>query len=641
VGAERLVTVIGPGGIGKTRVALAVCGRLEPTFRDGVEFVQLASVTDTALVPATLALALRVEQPADVELAEAVVRALEQRELLLCLDNLEQLLETAPFLGDLLSRCPGLRLLVTSRSPLNLAGEHEYALQPLQTDEALELFAARARAVSPAFSVNDHEETVRAICERLDRLPLALELAAGRVRVLSPPGLLARLEQALPLLTGGPRDHPERQQTLRAAIDWSYRLLDADEQRLFRAVSVFLGGFGLDAAVAVSAQDELELLDPLSTLIEHSLVRRREQDGEPRFFLLETIREFAAEQLEASGAVREARRRHAEYYLDLAEPGSLPLDSDEATAWLARAEVERANLRAALGWLIEHGTVDQALTLGRRLSSLWLHRGPLAEGSDWLERVLSRSGGDGSLRASALGRAGLLASRRGRYAEARQFLSESLAFWRSVDARSEIATDLIRLGFVTSAAGDFPEARSAWEEALELARQLDDKRITSSALINLGELARLAGEFPAARAYYEESLQLDLERNSGHAVALTRLNLGGLALDEADDVQAEQHVLAALESSLATASDATTIACIAALAAVAARRGETLRAAQLLAAAEKQREQLGDVVTALDQPLIDATTALLEAHLDPDERVAAREQGRALTLEEAVAAALH
>ena len=580
------------------------------------------------------------EQLANVGLADAVVRALERKEFLLCLDNLEQLLEAAPFFGEVLARCPGLRLLVTSRSPLNLAGERAYPLAPLQTDEAIELFAARARAVSPAFSVADHEEMVRAICERLDRLPLALELAAGRVRVLSPPGLLARLEQALPLLTGGARDQPERQQTLRAAIDWSYRLLEPAEQRLFREISVFLGGFDLEAAATVSAQNELELLDPLSVLIEHSLVRRREQDGEPRFVVLETIREFAAEQLEASGAPHESRRRHAEYYLDLAAPGSLPLDTDEVTEWLARAEVERANLRAALAWLIEHGTVDQALILGRRLSSLWLHRGPLAEGSDWLERVRSLSGGDGALRASALGRAGLIASRRGAYSEARQLLSESLAFWRSIDARSEIAGDLIRLGFVTSAAGDFREARAAWEEALELARQLDDKRLTSSALINLGELARLEGDFAAARASYEESLQLDIERNSAHAIALTRLNLGGLALDEGDDVQAEQHVVAALESSVAIASDATTIACIAALAAVAARRGETLRAATLLAAAEKQREQLGDVVTALDQPLIDATTALLEAHLDREKRAAAREQGRALTLEDAIAAAL-
>ena len=438
VGSERLVTVTGPGGIGKTRLALAACGRLEANFSDGARFIQLASVTDPALVPATLALALQVEDGDD--LAEAIA----EKDLLLCLDNLEQLLDAAPFVGELLARCPGLRLLVTSRSPLKLAGEQEYPVQPLQVDEALELFAARARAVAPDVAVAEHEETIREICERLDRLPLALELAAGRVRLLSPPGLLARLEQALPLLTGGARDRPERQQTLRAAIDWSYQLLDQNEQRLFRTLSVFLGGFDLEAAVALSAQDELELLDPLSALMEHSLVRRREQEGEPRFFLLETIREFASEELEASGEADEARRRHAERYLDFAEPGSLPFDSDELTAWLSRAELERPNLRAALGWMIEHGTADQSLLLARRLSSLWIHRGPLAEGSDWLERALARSGGDGALRAGAVGRAGLIASQRGHYEEARQLLTESLEFRRRADEPGELASDLIQ-----------------------------------------------------------------------------------------------------------------------------------------------------------------------------------------------------
>ncbi len=633
VGADRLVTVTGPGGIGKTRLALAAAARLEERFQDGARFVQLAAVTDPALVPATLALALQVEDGDDL------VEAIAKKDLLLCLDNLEQLLDAAPFVGELLAHCPGLRLLVTSRSPLKLAGEREYPVQPLQADEALDLFTACARTVVPDFSAAEHEETIHEICERLDRLPLALELAAGRVRLLSPPGLLARLEQALPLLTGGARDRPERQQTLRAAIDWSYRLLDQDEQRLFRTLAVFLGGFDLEATVALSAQDELALLDPLSALMEHSLVRRREQEGEPRFFLLETIREFASEQLEAAGEADEARRRHAEHYLDFAEPGSLPFDSDELTAWLSRAELERPNLRAALGWLIEHGTADQALLLARRLSSLWIHRGPLAEGSDWLERALARSGGDGALRAGALGRAGLIASQRGRYGEARQLLTESLQFRRAADEPGELASDLIRLGVVTSAAGDFDGARAAFEEAVGLGRQLDDKRLTSSALNNLGELARLGGELAAARAYYEESLELELERNSAYAIALRRLNLGGLALEEGDDVEAERQVLAALESSLAIASDDTTITCIEVLAAVAARRGEAPRAVRLLAAAEVHREQLGFVLPASERPLVDATAAQAEPELDQAKLAAVREQGAGLTLDEAVAAA--
>ncbi len=633
VGTERLVTLTGPGGIGKTRLALAAAGRLEARFPDGARFVQLAAVTDPALVPASIALALEVEDGDD--LAGAVAG----KELLLCLDNLEQLLDAAPFIGNLLAQSPGLRLLVTSRSPLKLAGEVEYPLPPLETDEALELFTARARAVAPDFSALEHEETIRGICERLDRLPLALELAAGRVRLFSPPALLVRLDQALPLLTGGPRDLPERQQTLRAAIDWSYQLLNLEEQRLFRALSVFVGGFDLEAATANSAQDELELLDPLSALIEHSLVRRGQHNVEPRFFLLETIREFAVGQLEESGEADATRSRHAEYYLEFATPGSLPFDSDELTEWLPRAELERANLRAALDRLIEHGTPDQSLLLARRLSSLWIHRGPLAEGGDWLERALARPGGDGSLRAGALGRAGLIASQRGRYGDARELLSESLLFWRGADAPNELASDLIRLGVVTSASGDFEGARVAFEEAVGLGRQLGDKRLTSSALNNLGELARLEGRLATAREYYEQSLELELERGSAYAIALRRLNLGGLALEEGDDADAEQHVLAALESSLAIASDDTTLSCIEALAAVAARRGDAYHAAQLLGAAAEQREQLGFVLPASERPLIDATEELAETALDPDERAAARDQGRTLTLDEAVAAA--
>ena len=629
VRTERLVTLTGPGGIGKTRLAQAVCDGVE-----GARFVQLAALDDPALVPATVALALEVEEEA--EIAETI----GDSELLLCLDNLEQLLAAAPFVAELLARCPGLRVLATSRSPLRLTGEREYPLSPLRPEHAYELFAARALAVAPDVEPDEHRESIDAICERLDRLPLALELAAGRVRLLSPPGLLARLEQALPLLTGGPRDRPERQQTLRAAIDWSYRLLDEAEQRLFRAVSVFAGGFDLDAAVAVTGRDELDLLDPLSALIEHSLVRRREQTGEPRFFLLATIREFASEQLDASDEAEETRRRHAGHYLDFAEPGSLPYDSDELTEWLPRAELDRPNLRAALGWLIEHGTADEALLLARRLSSLWIHRGPLAEGSDWLERALARPGGDGATRAAALGRAGLIASQRGRYGEARQLLTESLGFWREAGAPSELASDLIRLGVVTSAAGDFDGARAAFEEAAELGRQLDDRRLTSSALNNLGEIARLTGDLATARTRYEESLALELERGSAYAIALRRLNLGGLALEEGDHDEAERHVLPALEASVALESDDTTLSCLEVVAAIAAGRGDGARAARLLAAAGEQRERLGFVLPASERPLIDATSASVEAMLDSVALAAAGEEGRALSLEDAVAVAL-
>jgi predicted ATPase/DNA-binding SARP family transcriptional activator len=629
VRAERLVTLTGTGGIGKTSLARAVCDRVE-----GARFVQLASLAEPALLPATLALALGVED------ADELVQALDGEEVLLCLDNFEQLLAAAPYVAGLLDRSPGLRVLATSRSPLKLSGEREYPLDPLPAADAAELFAARAAAVSPEFAPREHEDAIRGICERLDGLPLALELAAGRIRLLSPQGILDRLEQALPLLAGGPRDRPERQQTLRAAIDWSYRLLEPEEQRLFRALAVFRGGFDLAAAVALAGRDELDVLDPLSALIEHSLVRRREEGGEPRFHLLETIREFAAERLEAEGEAADARRRHAGHYLAFAAPGSLPFDSDELTAWLPRAETERANLRAALGWLVEQGKADEALTLARRLSSLWIHRGPLAEGGEWLERALALPGGEDAARAAALGRAGLVASQRGRYDEARRFLAESLDHRRRADEPAELASDLIRLGVVTSAAGDFEGAQEAFEEAVALGRSLDDKRLTSSALNNLGELARLGGDLATARARYEESLELDLERGSAYGVALRRLNLGALALEEGDLAEAESQVRAALESSVAVSADDTTLSCLEVVAAAAARRGELARAARLLAATEALRRELGFVLPASERPLIDATAALVEAGLAPGELGPARAEGAALGLEQAVSEVL-
>ena len=284
--------------------------------------------------------------------------------------------------------------------------------------------------------------------------------------------------------------------------------------------------------------------------------------------------------------------------------------------------------------------VDESLLLARNLSSLWIHRGPLAEGSDALGRALARPGGDGGLRARALGRAGLIASQRGQYDEAKRLLSESLGYWREADAPSELGTDLMRLGVVASGAGDFDEAREAFAEALELGRRIDDKRLQSSALNNLGEIARLGDDLATARARYEESLELDLERGSAYGVALRRLNLGGLALEEGDYERAEQQVLAALESSFAISSDDMSISCLEVLAAVAARRGDARRAARLLGAAEAQREHLGFVAPASEARLIDSTRELVERELAPEQLLASRAEGSALSMDEVVEALL-
>lgn len=638
VGSERLVTVTGPGGIGKTRLALAACERLHGRLEDGARFVQLASLTDPGLVPATVALAIELGERPGEDIPETLARALRKKELLLCLDNFEQLLEAAPFLGELLTRCPSLRLLVSSRSPLRLSGEREYPLAPLQPDEALVLFAERARSVVAGFSLETQEETVRAICDRLDRLPLALELAAGRVRLLSPPALLERLQRALPILAGGSRDLPERQQTLRAAIDWSYQLLDPAEQRLFRAVSVFLGGFTLEAAVAVSGDDEVDVLDPLSALIEHSLiVRRDEGDGEPRFELLETIREYAAERLEASGNADEARRRHADYYVNFAQPGSLDLWDDRLTAWLPDAERERANLRAALGWLLEHGTMNETLELGHRLGSLWQCSGPVHEGSALLQRILERPGGDPRLRAYALRAAGWLAHMRGDYGHARNLYADALALWRELDDQVELATELIDIGAVLSEEGDSAHASTVFEEALGLARQVGHTSAVALVLLNLGVNARAAGDYATARTRFDEALLLHRELGSAFGVWIATGNLGSVAVKTGDYDEAERQIVSALEAMRGFGSNPDVLDALRWFASLDAHRGEDCRAAVLLAAAEHQSEQLGLAVSPSDRRMIDEATALVEAQLERQELAAARERGRALTLEEAIA----
>jgi predicted ATPase/class 3 adenylate cyclase len=639
--SSRLVTIVGPGGIGKTRLALAACERLHANFEHGVRFVQLASLADPALVPSTVAREFEAEERPEEELLETLARVLQERELLLCLDNFEQLLAAAPFVGDLLSRCPGLRLLVTSRSPLRLAAEQEYLLPPLEEDEAMLLFAHRARASVPDFSVGEHAEAVLAICDRLDRLPLALELAAARIRLLSPPALLERLDRRLQLLTGGARDLPERQQTLRAAIDWSYHLLDRDEQRLFRRLSVFAGGFNLEAAAAVAQEDELALLDRLTALVQHSLVRRRSGAGaDGRFFLLETIREYASERLEHAGEARDTRRAHADFFLRFAEPAVLSIQHPDVLAWLPAGERERANLRSALAWLIDHDTADRALQLAHRMSALWYHHGPLQEGTELLERALGRSGGDARLRAQALRGAGRLEYARGRYPEARRIFSESTLLWQELDAPEEVARELSNFGAVAHHDGDLAAAQEAFVEALELARQLGEKPVQSAVLSNLGLVTKESGDLRSARAFYEESRRIDREVGDEYGLGIGTLNLGNLAGEEGQVEEASRHLVSALHAFRKLDVAEGVVACLESLAVLAVEQEQPRRGAVLLAVCDQQREQLGGVVPGIDRDRIEHFRELIHERLDPEELSVAQARGRSLSLEEGVDFAL-
>lgn len=589
----RLLTLTGPGGTGKTRLALQVAADLLDAFRDGVWFVNLAPISDPALVTPTIASTLDVTEVAGQVLLETLKAFLRNKQLLLVLDNFEQVLPAAPVVTDLVVTAPGLTVLVTSRTLLGLYGEHNVAVPPLKVPdrthlpplerlgqyEAVRLFTERAQAAKAGFTItNENAPAVAEICMRLDGLPLAIELAAARIRLLSPQALLQRLSNRLKLLTGGGRDLPVRQQTLRGAIEWSYSLLDTAEQTLFARLAVFVGGSTLEAVEAVcNAEDDLgvDVLDAIASLVDKSLLQQAEgSGGEPRFVMLETIREYAWERLEMSGEADAIGRCHAEYFLTVAERAAPELSGPPQAVWLQQLEVEHANLRAALVWTLSPaGKVDVALRLGGALGQFWIKRSYLSEGRRWLEAVHARSslaeaeaatsapvprvgGGvsDPSLRARVLLWAGMLASHQGDYVAARSRLDASVALWRGVEDRQATAQALNALGNTVSSQGDHPVARRHYQESLELWRELRDRRGIATVLTNQGMESLDQGDYATARALAEESLLLWREVGDRWAIALVLNNLGHVALEEGDYAAARVH-LGTQEQLLVPASD--------------------------------------------------------------------------------------
>jgi predicted ATPase/DNA-binding SARP family transcriptional activator len=492
----RLLTLTGPGGTGKTRLALAATTQLEPGFRDGALFVDLAPLRDPELVTTTLARAAGAEAQ-DVETLTGV---LGEQELLLLLDNFEHLLAAAPLVTRLLSTAPSLTVLATSRTALRLSGEHEYAVPPLAPKEAVELFGARAAALDSGFrSTENDEESVAEICAALDYLPLAVELAAARTRLLGLDAMRERIGQRLQLLTSGPADVPERHQTLRATIEWSHDLCSANEQILFRRLGVFAGGFTLDAAEAVCGAD----VEALSALVEQSLVRRR--DG--RFQMLETVREYALEQLHAAGEKAETRGRHAVHFLSLAEQLSPKLRGEGAEEAIELLEGEHDNLRAALDYMAESDATEQQLRLGKALGRFWYIRGYAAEGRARLEAALSGSSPhEREHRAGALRAVGLLTWRQGDYDTAERYATEGLSLAREIgDLENEISS-LSVLAAVVQSRDERERARALQEEYVGLARRLGRPRDISIGLNNLATIAYADGDQQRVRELFEESL---------------------------------------------------------------------------------------------------------------------------------------
>jgi predicted ATPase/DNA-binding XRE family transcriptional regulator len=529
--ATRLLTLTGPGGVGKTRLAVAVADRLRDRFADGIAFVALAPLNDPNLVLGTIAQSLGLRGESEQTLLDQIRAHLRVRQVLLVLDNFEHLIDATTLIADLLDICPGLSVIATSREPLRIRAEQEYLVPPLAfpdidhrpdvealgTYGAVELFIQRVRAVRPDFGITSGvAAAVADICRRLDGLPLAIELAAAWSGALAPNALLTRLEPALPLLTRGARDLPDRQRTMQRCIAWSHDLLTAEEQALFRHLSVFVGGFTLAAAEAVGGEDNSfspsppSVLAGIAALVDKSLLTSQESvTGEPRFGMLETIREFGLERLAARGEGAAAGRAHAAYVVALAEQAAEGLRGPDQIAWLGRLETDLGNVRAALAWAIAAEAAEEAMRIGTGLWRFWTSRGLRREGQTWVERAVALPGaGQSPARSQALYRLGSFAIDRGDFAAARDWFARSLELRRTLDDRAGIADALDALGVVAYQESDYRRARGFHEEALALRRVVGDPRGLALSLYNLADVTREEGDYAHARALYDESLAL-------------------------------------------------------------------------------------------------------------------------------------
>ena len=631
----RLLTLTGLGGIGKTRLAVAAASRVESEFEDGAVYVPLATIHDAELVAATMTQTL-LPGESGTSPAEALEAYLRERRLLLVVDNFEQVLEAAPLLARLLTVAPGLKLLVTSRARLQLSGEHEYAVPTLPVGDAVALFTDRARAVDPQFELSEtNADAAVELCARLEGLPLAIELAAARTKLMAPASLLDRLGSRLDLLAANKRDVPERHRALRTTLDWSYELLTSKQQRLFARLGVFVGGCSLQAAEAVFGAGEPSVLDDFSAVVDESLVRR--EATEPRFTMLETVRDYALERLRALGEEEEARRRHAEYFLAFAETSR----SGEQASWLAQLELEHDNLRAAQTFAHQRGDADMSLRFCVALWRFWQLHGHLDEGRRRLELGLDANpDSDPRLRARALNGAGVLAGEQGDFEAAAAFFEPALALARELDDHHRIAGVLANLGNLALFSGDFDEARRLYEQSLDHGALVGDTAIETIALENLGLVALDRGDLDEAVKRLEQSATIaaqnadDRARSSStRALAAVLIELG--ELERARELIAEGLVLARRLGELNGLAH-----CFDTFAGLAVNDGDPEGAALMFGAADALRSSIGALRPPDQQPLYERWLAAALSKLDTPVYAARYEDGQSLDLDEACALAL-
>jgi predicted ATPase len=729
----RLVTLTGPGGSGKTRLALQVAAELASDFAHRVWFVPLAHTRDAALVTTAIGQALGVAEGGQ-SLADGIRAALRDRQVVLLLDNFEHVAAAASVVAELLRHAPQLKVLITSRLALRLHGEHVFPVPPFKLPQlgfatsrhadfrpdqvaeladlpAIALFVQRAQAANPDFTLHTGNAwAVAALCVRLDGLPLAIELAAARSGLLEPSGLLEWLADShgdtfLRLLSRGARDLLPRQQTLAATLTWSYMLLDQSTQHLFRRLAIFAGGADLDAIAALYAdgpadryrrvalldrahseqehglaQLDSQILDDLAALLDHSLLMAQQAAyGVRRFMMLETIREYALERLARDGELAIMQQRHAMYFLAMAETAAPELQGPNQADWLARLELDHANMCVALTWFIDVDPVS-GLRLANALYLFWWIRCYLAQGRVWLERLLAQVREPIPLRASALRGAGQLAHRQGDYAAAQAYHSESLALYRRFDDRVGVAMALDNLGHIALHRNDYVSAHSLFEESLALTQQLGDQRLLAVAyrtlglaaaqhcdyeqaaplyyqslslarlendqhgiamtLGNLGDILRCRGANRQAAEQYTESLALFRTIGDQHGIAWALHNLGQIALSDGDTYAAAARFRESLILSSDLGAKAGVAYALAGLAGVAAARGDALPAARLLGAVEALLEAIQGRMSAADRATYAHTVAVVHAALERDIVEHAWRQGRSHSIEQAIREAL-
>ncbi len=679
----RLLSFTGPGGAGKTRLAVAVAAAIADRFTAGVQFVGLASITRSELVLAALAEAFNIRQVANRTVPQLIGEQLQNSgPFLLLLDNFEQVLPAASMMAETLEACPTLKIVVTSRACLRIYGEQEFPIRPLAQDSATELFVQRAAAVWPGFAMtSDSAPVIREICSRLDGLPLAIELAAARTKALSPSAILDRLQSRLGLLTGGAVDLPERQQTLRKTIDWSHDLLNEAERKLFRRLSVFVGGCTLEAAEAVcntSRDLGIDVFEGLSSLVDQNLIQRADRtDAEPRFAMLETVREYALERVADSGEEPAARRAHAAYCLVLAEEGNSELGPADRAHWLTQCDVEIDNFRSALDWLFQTLDLDWGLRFCVALFRFWDMREHLAEGRVRMETIL-RLAGDGHTKerarvsqflgalttaqgdfpaaqhfleqslslyeelgdqwgiAASLNALAISARDRGDYSSAQSNFERSLACWRMLPDRLAIARCLHNLANVVKVRGDYSRARWALREATDIFEALGDRSGAAWSINQQGDIAREQRDVAAARGLYQRALSAFREAGDRWGSARSLTDLGSIDSEQGDPLVAHAEYCEALEIFASLGHRRGVARALEGSACLALVQGQAARALKLAAAAAHLRRLISACLTPaeqsqLAQKLLPAWEALSD--LEGKDAWAA---GSAMSLEEAI-----